>query len=289
MKDVDGTLYKTDGTIVLPDGSMIDSEGIIHFVDGSIRLADGTMFYMDGTIVTPGGLQLDESGQIVPSESAETPGSWNYDPINNNWQFQYVDSKGKKVPYVDQWINTKNTKGQSSWYAVDREGNMILGWVKAFGDFYYMSMEDGSAGEMVKGQIEINGQTYTFDKDTGALISGDKPITGFEVLGAINHVSGVDGEWRIYETGARYFVDFSRTAEGYLLETLPSKWYMIDGYYYYFDKYGCPEAGLVIFDDKYYYLESDGRMLEGGEVLIGNEIYVFDKATGACNTIRGNY
>ena len=76
--------------------------------------------------------------------------------------------------------------------------------------------------------------------------------------------------------------------DGTRLEVPPSKWFMIDGHYYYFDKYGIPQTGLIEYDGKYYYLTEDGTMKEGGEVVIENIKYVFDKATGACKTMRYN-
>ena len=151
-----------------------------------------------------------------------------------------------------------------------------------------MSTNPNSRGEIVKGTVTIDGKSYTFDADTGALKSGDAPTKNLSVLGAVNHVLGKDGNWRKYDTGETYFVTFFKMPDGSILEVPPSGWFMIDGRYYFFDEYGIPKTGLVVFDEKYYYFNTDGTMLEGGEVVIDGTVYVFDKATGACRTMRLN-
>ena len=163
---------------------------------------------------------------------------------------------------------------------------MITGWLKSEGEYFFMSTDPNSRGELVKGTVLIDGKTYTFDQDTGALTSGDIPEKNISVLGAVNNISGIDGTWLRYSTGERYFVKYFDMPDGSRLEVPPSKWLMIDGHYYFFDKYGIPQTGLIEFDEKYYYFKEDGTMQEGGEVTIGDTIYVFDKATGACRTMR---
>lgn len=291
IKDATGTIYHVDGSITLPNGTVKDANGIVHYPDGSIMLPDGTTYYVDGTVLSPGGIQIDQLGKIVPEEvnaSKQTPGSWGYDPSTNNWKFENTNADGTKTTYKDQWISTKNTKGEDAWYTVDRDGNMVTGWLKSDGEYYFMSNDSKSRGELVTGTVTIDGKTYTFDSETGALKTGEPPVKNFSVLGAENHIAGVDGNWKTYETGEKYYVFYFDMPDGSQLEVPPSSWYMVDGNYYYFDKYGIPQTGLVVYDDKYYYFNEDGKMKEGGEVTIGDTTYVFDKATGACRTMRKN-
>ena len=290
VKDITGTIYHPDGTITMPDGTTRDLNGVIHHPDGSITLADGTTYFVDGTILLPSGMLLNPAAQIVQPEvqNNETPGNWYYDPAVNKWKFEFVDQNNNKITYSDEWIYTKNAQGTLTWYAVDKDGYMITGWLKADGEYYFMSEDSTTRGEQVKGRMTIKGTTYTFDTDTGALISGAVPKTRLSVIGAVNHVTGEDGTWKLYSTGERYFVYNFKMQDGTELQVPPSKWFMIDGNYYYFDEYGIPKTGLIVYDDKYYYLNSDGTMKEGGEVTIGTKTYVFDKATGACITIRQN-
>ena len=291
IKDATGTIYHVDGSVTLPNGTVKDANGIVHYPDGSIMLPDGTTYYVDGTVLSPGGIQIDQLGKIVPEEvatSKQTPGSWGYDPSTNNWKFENISADGTKTTYKDQWINTKNTKGQDAWYTVDRDGNMITGWLKCDGEYYFMSNDSKSRGELVTGTVTIDGKTYKFDNETGALKTGEPPVKNFSVLGAENHIAGVDGNWKTYETGEKYYVFYFDMPDGSQLEVPPSSWYMVDGNYYYFDKYGIPQTGLVVYDDKYYYFNEDGKMKEGGEITISDTTYVFDKATGACRTMRKN-
>lgn len=289
VKDGTGTIYHVDGSISLPDGATKDVNGIVHYLDGSIMLPDGTKYFVDGAVISPGGLQINPLGQKLQNEvvnTNETPGSWKYNPNSNNWKFENVNVDGSKIVYKDKWINTKNPQGEETWYAVDADGNMITGWIKSYGEYYYMSKDEKSKGELVKEKITIDGKTYTFDTYTGALTIGEAPIGKFAVIGAINHVSGEDGRWTRNDMGEKCFVAYSEQLDGSQSEVPISGWYMVDGHYYCFDDNGVPETGLVIFDNKYYYLNSDGRMKEGGEVTIGNTTYIFDKTTGACITMR---
>lgn len=289
VMDSTGIIYHVDGSTTLSNGTMRDADGIVHYPDGSIMLPDGTKYMVDGTIISPGGIKINALGEIVQEETSEeegTPGSWNYEPSSNEWKYECVNKDGTKTTYTDQWINTKNAQGQNAWYTVDKNGNMITGWLKSEGEYYFMSTDPNTRGELVKGTVFIDGNSYTFDKDTGALKSGDAPTKNLSVLGAENHVSGVDGTWLKYPTGESYFVKYFDMPEGNRLEIPPSGWFMIDGYYYFFDEHGVPKTGLVEFDKKYYYFNENGTMKEGGEITIGNTIYVFDKATGACRTMR---
>ena len=292
VKDPMGTIYHADGSTTLPDGTTKDADGIVHHPDGSITLPDGTTYFVDGMVMSPGGKQINSLGEVMPvketTESKEISGSWNYVPEENAWKFENISDDGTKTTYTDQWINIENAQGKKVWYAVDRDGCMITGWLKSDGEYYLMSTESDSRGELVKGTVVIEKKTYTFDKETGALVSGEIPTEKLTVLGAKNHVSNKDGKWKVYDTGERYFVKYFDMPDGKRLEVPPSNWFMIDGHYYYFDKYGIPQKGLIEYDGKYYYLTEDGTMKEGGEVVIENIKYVFDKATGACKTMRYN-
>lgn len=291
VMDRTGTIYHPDGSVTLTNGVYKDAAGVLHYENGSITLPNGTTYQVDGTILSIAGTQINADTQVMENGiiQAETPGNWSYDPTFDNWKFENRDENGEKTTYVDQWISTKNNQGQTAWYVVDRDGNMMTGWVKSEGEFYYLSKDVKTKGELVKGTVNINGIPYTFDPATGALLDGKVPTRDFGVLGAVNHISGVDGEWKVYETGEKYFVTYLDMPDGRRLEIPPSDWYMIDGSYHFFGKYGIPETGLMTYDGKYYYFDDNGAMKEGGEVTIGDSTYVFDKATGACRTIIKNF
>ena len=289
IMDSEGIVYHADGSITYTDGSFKDANGTIHYPDGSIKMPNGTTYFSSGVIEYSSGLQVGIDGERLNTSEAEyveNEGTWDYEPSTNNWKFKIIDVNGYILRiYFNCWISKKNAKGVGSWYAVDNDGNMITGWLKHNGEYYYMSQKSSSRGELTTGETIIAGKTYEFDKKTGALIKGDIPTKSFSVIGAVNHVSREDGYWRRGMDGKKYFMVYKKVP-GILKVSEPGQgWIMIDGYYYCLDEEGRPETGLKIYEDKYYYLEEDGRMLEGGEVHIGGVTYVFDKATGACTTM----
>lgn len=288
IMDSSGTIHHADGSVTFSDGTIKDANGVTHYRDGSIKMPNGTTYFSSGVIEYSSGLQVDANGEMIESGISydENDGTWDYDPATNNWKFKIFDENGYVLRiYYNCWIYKKNAKGIGAWYAVDADGNMITGWAKYNGDFYYMSQKSSSRGELTTGEVIIGGKTYELDKKSGALINGDIPTRNFSVIGATNYVSRVDGYWRRGLDGKKYFMVY-KNVPGVLKVSEPaSGWMMIDGYYYYLDQEGAPEVGLKVYDGKYYYLEQDGRMLEGGEVYIGGATYVFDKATGACVTM----
>ncbi len=285
VMDITGTIYHTDGTVTLPNGAIKDMYGIIHYADGSIKLPNGTTYYINGSVGYFANEQSveTEKKEEVKEKINKATGSWEYDPLINGWKYR---DKQTGAVFKNQWITASNAQGKEAWYAVDNDGNMITGWVKDSGKFYYMSQKPSTMGELVKGEMTIDGKKYEFKLDTGELLKGEEPRRDYEVVGAVNHKSGKDGTWKRYKTGERYFVSFFDTFEGTRLEIPPTGWYMVDGHYYYFDKYGIPQKGFVVYDGKYYYMNNDGTLKEGGKIVFNNFTYVFDKATGACVEIR---
>lgn len=288
IKDADGIIYHADGSITYTDGTFKDVNGAIHYLDGSIKMPNGVTYFSNGVVEYTSGVQVDANGEMINNNIAETKtdeyeGVWDYDPATDNWKFKVIDENGYILRiYYNCWVYKKNAKGDGSWYAVDADGNMIVGWAKHNGDFYYLSPKSNSRGELIKGEAIIGGKTYEFDKDTGALMKGDKPHRNFSVIGATNYVSREDGYWKRGVDGRRYFMLYKDVPGTLKVSEPASGWMMIDGYYYYLNSEGAPETGLKIYDGKYYYLERDGRMLEGGEIHLNGVTYIFDKATGAC-------
>ena len=287
VMDMTGTTYHADGTVTLPDGAIKDIYGIIHYSDGSIKLPDGTIFYINGQV----GFAKDANNNVLENtESNEeqniTPGSWEYNPKKNSWQYVDKENDVVKKIYKDQWIATHSAEGKVKWYAVDTEGDLIIGWLKDKGKFYYLLQKPSQRGELAFGETVIDGKKYVFDDETGELIEGEEPTRQFEVLEADNHKSGRDGVWRRNALGQKYFTHYKRGLDGKIEAALPEGWFMIDGHYYYFTENGVPSTGLIIYDNKYYYMKEDGTMLEGGDIIIDGLKYEFDKYTGACKSIN---
>ncbi len=285
VMDMTGTIYHADGTQTLPNGAIKDIYGIIHYADGTIKLPDGTTYYINGTVEHNTSVDTNESNN-VETNNGLTKGAWEYEPLSNSWRFKYRVPRGVAKVYKNEWIVTLNSQGEEAWYAVNEVGDMVIGWLKYNGGYYYMSQKPSSRGELVKGEVSIEGKVCKFDLNTGKLIEGDKPRMGYEIIGAVNHKTGRDGAWKRYETGERYFAVFYDLGNGQKMDVTPKEWYMVDGDYYYFDEWGIPKTGLIIYDGKYYYLNEDGKMQEGGKVVIDNTEYTFDEATGACTEMH---
>ena len=290
----DGTTFYSDGSVGFADGRVVDANGTTHYPDGSIKMPNGITYYANGIIEYPSGMKVDSSGQVINEVASgidlttlnQDDGVWDYDPYTDSWKFKILDANGNMLRiYYNCWIHKHNDKGKDSWYAVDEDGNMIVGFAKYNGDYYYFSPKSDSRGELITGEIIIAGRTYVFDKN-GAMIKGEPTSKHFPVIGKNNHITRVDGYWKTGIDGKRSFLIY-KNVPGVLRATeIATGWMLIDGYYYYLDDEGIPETGLKIYDNKYYYLERDGRMLEGGIKYINGCTYTFDKATGACLTIK---
>ena len=176
IMDVSKTIYHLDGTVTYSNGEMMDINGITHYGDGSIKLADGTIYKVDGTVEYSNGTLINERGQVVNEMIDDVEGSWEYDPVSNNWKF-VKKINGQIEIYKDRWINTSNAKGEKTWYMVDEEGNMVTGWVRDNNKIYYLSQDSEDRGELKKGTYIIAGKTYVFDEETGALTRGTVPAS----------------------------------------------------------------------------------------------------------------
>lgn len=177
IKDATNTTYHIDGTVTYANGDMIDSHGILHFADGSIKRLDGTIYRADGSIQYPNGTVIDKEGQLVASNKyQEMYGDWEYDPATDVWKF-VGNENGQIINYINQWIYTKNAKGKLSWYMVDEYGDMVTGWARRDNKIYYFSKDGYNRGEMLVGTVEIDGNIYTFDENTGALERGIVPLS----------------------------------------------------------------------------------------------------------------
>ena len=143
-----------------------------------------------------------------------------------------------------------------------------------------MIKQKQNLGRALKGWWLLDGKVYHFDTTTGALRGSDKPpAQKVNVIGAINHIAGVDGCW-LENNGKKRFMSY-QVVNDKIVEVPATGWFMIDCNYYYLDSTGAPITGIVKDNGITYYMNDDGTMLEGGEVKTNGITYVFDKGTGA--------
>lgn len=181
----------------------------------------------------------------------------------------------------------KDYKMQRGWldlgyatYFLDQNGRMVTGWMPQDQYLYYFNPD----GTMAKGLTLINNQIYFFNQQGHMLV-------GLQDLAGLTFYFGENG---VMHTGFLELPDGKRYFEvdGHMVTGL----HPIDGKLYYFDAKGRMLTGLQELNGLTYlfgadgamytgwwndgtnvkYFESDGHMVFGGLVAIGNDIYYFD-------------
>lgn len=288
----DGSVTDPDGRVLFLDGRQVDKDGTIHYIDGAIKYNDGTyvdsfglVHYQDGTTLYPDGTKILKDGTIEDKNKKEekktevTAGEWRAG-LNGAVQFVKVDKMRQASLAKNEWIYTKGQSDNYSWFLIDSNSNMVVGWAKKDNEYYFLSNIESHIGELIFGTANIDGTTYQFDTKTGALKGNIKPpAQKVNVIGATNHIAGIDGYW-IETNGKKRFMTYQLSTDK-IVEVPATGWFMIDCNYYYLDSTGAPVTGIVKDNDITYYMNDDGTMLEGGEVKTNGITYVFDKATGA--------
>lgn len=83
-----------------------------------------------------------------------------YDPASDAWYWLDAVDNGKKAVSKDVYQESDGGK----WVRYDSDGHMIKGWnVTENGTYYF----DPVTGAMAKGEVQIDGQTYKFNENTG--------------------------------------------------------------------------------------------------------------------------
>lgn len=282
VQDENGATYYTDGTITFADGSKKDSEGVIHHKDGSVTLANGVTYFVDGSVQYDDGTIIYNINKEDIDSIEEKEGYWRFDPINAKWIFSKLADDGEIIECKNAWVLKQDSNGKQVKFLIDEEGRQVTGWARVKGLYYYLSPQKKNMGEAVKGEQTIDKKVYEFDSVDNHLIKGEIPHE-VKIVGEKNHICGQDGEWK-NKNGKKYFVEYVDGDKS--RQKIATKKYMIDGKYYYLDDEGIPTTGLVKYENRYYYFNDDGTMFEGEEKVIGNKVYKFDKATGACKTLK---
>lgn len=288
----DGSVTDQNGRVLFLDGRQVDKDGTIHYIDGAVKYNDGTyvdsfglVHYQDGITLYPDGTKILKDGTIQSVKDNEkdkteiTAGEWKAG-LNGAVQFVKVDKMRQASLAKNEWVYTKGQSDNYAWFLIDSNSNMVVGWAKKDNEYYFLSNIPSHIGELVLGTANIDGKVYQFDTITGALKGSNKPpAQKVNVIGAINHIAGVDGYW-LENNGKKRFMTY-QVASDKIIEVPATGWFMIDCNYYYLDSTGVPITGIVEDNGITYYMNDDGTMLEGGEVKANGITYVFDKGTGA--------
>ncbi len=222
-------------------------------------------------------------------QGTEGRGKEIYDPVSDAWYWLDAVDGGKmavsKDVYQESRADDEGTIGK--WVRYDENGHMVKGWDTNENGRYYF---DPVYGTMAKGDADIDGVHYYFNKDTGVLESGaatdDDGKDLFE--DGWHKVDGVD-YW--YEGGVRQGVKYNedgsidasyRGKEVY--DPSSDAWYWLD----------CVQNGAVAKDKDVYQesqaddagnagkwvrYDADGHMVKGWQTTEAGTYY-FDPTYG---------
>ena len=274
---------------------VVGSSGEATTVDaGGWRIEDGVPYWYENGV----------------KQGTEGRGKEIYDPGSEAWYWLDAVDGGKMAVSKDVYQESKadNAGNIGKWVRYDENGHMVKGWNTNENGRYYF---DPVYGTMAKGDADIDGVHYYFNKDTGILESSaatdddgrDLYVDGWHKVGGTEY-------W--YEGGIRQGVKYN--ADGSLDTSYRGKevydpssdaWYWLD----------CVQNGAkAVFKDvyqeskadnagnigKWVRYDADGHMVKGwntnengryyfdpvygtmmkGEVIMDGFKYTFYKATG---------
>lgn len=222
-------------------------------------------------------------------QGTEGRGKEIYDPETDAWYWLDAIQGGAVATSKDVYQESNGGK----WVRYDENGHMIKGWDTNENGKYYF---DPITGAMSKGEVEIDGQVYCFNADTGILCNNEFFVKDGNRYWYENGIrQGTVGRGKeIYDpaTNAWYWLDaidggkvatgkdlYQESAAGEWAEdktTGTGKWvrydengYMVKGWYtnengtYYFDLiYGTMAKGTVSIDGTSYYFNETTGILQ---------------------------
>ncbi len=270
----EGDYFYVNGTRVPEYTGLVTYEGDFYYVvaggkmvkDVTDRLVNKTndLTFADGTPIPNGKYDFDEDGKMLIKNGPE--GEYFYvngikvpeytGLVTYDGKFYYVSAGGKMVRnVVDRYINKTNgltfadgTPIQNGKYSFDETGAMVIlnGPVD---DYFYVN---GVKVPAYTGLVEYDGNFYYVS--TGGTIVKD--IVG-RYINKTNGLTTADGK---PIGNGKYTFD----ADGKMVvPELPREGFVNEfgGKYYYKDNELQLDAGLLVIDDHYYYVDNNGRVL----------------------------
>ncbi|WP_223592225.1 M14 family zinc carboxypeptidase [Neobacillus bataviensis] len=209
-----------------------------------------------------------------------------------------VSAGSESVPGTDESLNGETSADaetptvDSSEQSVTKDSNNVKAevmpagrWVEENGVTYYYIGE-----EKAKGWMEISGQRYYFDLESGALQKGffqegEQTFyldgqTGAMQLGWVL----IDGKWYYFnpDSGAMQTGWIKEQNIWYYLDetgVMQTGWLLYQNQWYFLNKNGAMATGWVLVNNQWYYLKPDGAMQTGWLYYQNNWYYL--KASGA--------
>lgn len=156
-----------------------------------------------GPLIAPAPQKINiNTVKAIKDKFSDDSSTWVYDPINDKWKIQYVNSYGQTVEAKDGFYavthivnkvyispNTVGSGINTSTYYFDAEGNMYTGYITTTLDnktYFFDNSNTLSKGSMRIGWVRIMNEWYYFGLDGAMLTNGMTP-DGYKV--------GPDGRW----------------------------------------------------------------------------------------------
>ena len=211
-----------------------------------------------------------DGGMMTVGEAYITDGIYYFNDsgaMQTGW-VKIIDTNNVQVP-TERWSYFhSNGKGAEGWTRISKKwyffsgGSMCTGWIQPQGtyswsgtDKYYL---DPKSGAMVTGWKRIDGSWYHF-------AGSGKMSTGWVKSGSAWYYTDTEGKmltgW-VTVGGKRYYLKPSGV--------MATGWQKINGRWYYFYSGGSMARSTWI--QKWYYVDSSGRMMESGVTPDGYRI-----------------
>ncbi|MBK5129811.1 KxYKxGKxW signal peptide domain-containing protein [Streptococcus salivarius] len=256
-------IYGTDKNGVLLEGIQRGSDGHLHYFQPEVKSVDKpTWKEIDGKRY-----RLTKSYRTERYAGMYTTIILTNDTLKVDDKTYTIDNEGVVTEFTakNQFVRDDFW----NWYYYDKEGKLLTGRQTIDGVQLYFDAN----GKQAKGTlIDIDGDTYYFDKDSGAMWTNRSlTLNGMtyeiddqgRVTSSLRNtfVQDKDGDWT-------YLKDKGQVATG---------WQTIDGVQLYFDGTGKQIKGeRILIDGKYYYFDKNsGELLRNAFHSFNSYIHYF--------------
>lgn len=298
------TTSTTTSTTTVKNGWVTEQNGkdtVWYYYGNNVRYrnqwvkSNNLWYYMgsDGTMLT-GWQTIDGFDYYFESSGAMATG----------WRKLTTSDRSDSYSSGPMGSSSSSSSG-SNWYyfataATGKgyaEGTMVQGWLQVGDNWYYLADNDIDSsdcdfeyGQMVYGEVEIDGREYYFGKENEGVMK-----TGFvkaSELGITTTVSRPGGSTSTNE-GTYYY----ETSGSNLGAKKVNSWLHLDNNWYYFDEEGKMVTGQMATDSKgrwvdydsgdasyYYYLDPSTGKMQTGWVTIKDSETVTNSPLGSSSS-----
>ncbi len=213
------------------------TEQIPHITELTTEMVDGSVekpTFTTGGNSGGGGAYYDDSADDIVETAKPTTEGYVWFTGTNGYQLKDQDGD-----LVKGWA-----KVNGDWYYLDADGYLRTGWIKDGNTWYYLK----SNGIMATGWYKVDNIWYYFS-NSGAMKTGWVLNNGIWYY-MTSSGAMASGEWVQVNGIWYYFLDNGAMATGWVL----------DGDWYYLSESGAMATGWKLIKGEWYYLLPDGKM-----------------------------